>query len=98
MIVRFTPRALTDLHNIAAYIELDNPAAAKAVVDRIRRAIGYLQMFPLMGHQSYLSDTLEIVVPHLPFMVVYMVDDTAVSIITVFHTARDRDNYLDSID
>jgi addiction module RelE/StbE family toxin len=47
--VVWTEPALSDLEAIADYIALENPAAAKALVDRIVKHVGQLADHPLSG-------------------------------------------------
>ena len=49
--IRYSKEALRDLDDIWDHItqELQNPSAAKRVVDRIMDAVDQLRMFPLMG-------------------------------------------------
>ena len=47
--VVWTEPALSDLEAIADYIALENPAAAKALVERIVKHVGQLADHPLSG-------------------------------------------------
>jgi len=49
-----------------------------------------LEIFPESGRPGNAPPTREIVVPGLPYIVVYAVAGTDVEIIAVFHAARDR--------
>jgi plasmid stabilization system protein ParE len=67
--------------------------AAKAVVDRLFGSAELLISFPLMGHVGRVSGTFEWVVPRLPYIVVYEVDQAEGQVIVtaVFHGAQDRE-------
>jgi toxin ParE1/3/4 len=89
----FDDQALADLENIYNWIAEDSPATAKAVVDRLLSSVELLISFPFMGHAGHVPDTLEWVVPRLPYIVVYEVNRTQDQVIVtaVFHGAQDRE-------
>ncbi len=88
--LRFRLTALADLAEIYAYIREDDPNAARNVLRRIRGSVTRLEDFPLSGRDGMVPGTHELVVPGLPYIVVYGVETDYVDIIAVFHTARDR--------
>ena len=85
--------ALSDLEAVYDWIAKDNPAAAKAVVDRMFESIEHLAEHPHMGHAARDAGTFEWVVPRLPYIVIYEVHDAAdeVVIVAVVHGAQNRD-------
>jgi plasmid stabilization system protein ParE len=64
------------------------------VVDRLFSSTELLISFPFMGHAGHDPDTLEWVVPRLPYIVVYEVDRVRerVVVMAVFHGAQDRES------
>ena len=90
MRLRWRLSAVSDLADIRDFISKNDPEAARAVVDRVLRSVERLESFPKSGRAGQVSGTSELVVPGLPYIVVYTVDDTDISIIGVFHGARDR--------
>ena len=84
--------AYTDLERIFAWIAKDNPAAARAVVDRIFDAIDRLAEFPRMGRSGSVTGTHEWVVHGLPYIIVYTFDEQQdeLAVIAIFHGAQDR--------
>ena len=90
MIVRFTQIARADIAAIFEYISRDNPSAARHVVTAIENATDRLSQFPQSGRIGAIETTRELVVPRLPFIVVYRVINDTVEIIAVFHAAQDR--------
>jgi len=88
----FDDQALADIENIFSWISQDSPSAAKTVIDRLFSSIELLISFPLIGHTGRDPGTLEWVVPRLPYVVVYEVDQSAelVMITAVFHGAQAR--------
>ena len=88
MHVRWTESASKDLRGIARYIRKDNPAAARAVAKATLDAVESLGSFPLKGREGGIIGTRELVVPRLPYIVVYRVTRTAIQILHIYHGAR----------
>ena len=86
----FRRSALRDLEGIHRYISQDNPTAAQTVIARIRAASQRLILFPKSGRSGQVEDTRELVVPGLPYIVVYTVEGEEIDIRAVYHGARDR--------
>lgn len=89
MQVAFAAAAKRDLKAIINYIAQDNPVAAAKVSDAISAVAARLADFPEMGHAGRLPDTRELAVAGLPYLLVYHVARDVVTIIAVFHGARD---------
>jgi len=89
----FDDQAIADLEGIFNWIAQDSPATARKVTVRLLRSIELLTSFPFMGHVGHAADTYEWVVPRLPYVVVYQVDELhhRVVIAAVFHGAQERD-------
>jgi len=85
----FAQTARQDLRDIIDYIALENPAAAEKVFRAIVAVTRQLVDFPELGHAGRLPDTRELAVAGLPYLIVYQVARNAVTIIAVFHGARD---------
>ena len=90
MRLRWRLSAVSDLAEIRDFISESDPEAAGAVVDRVLRSVERLESFPNSGRVGRISGTRELVVPGLPYIVVYTTGDNDISIIGVFHGARDR--------
>jgi plasmid stabilization system protein ParE len=90
MKVRYRLSALTDLHNIHQYIAEADPMAARAVVQRIRKSITRLELFPKSGRRGVLGGTRELVVPGLPYIVVYIAEADYVDVRAIYHGARKK--------
>lgn len=90
----FDEKALVDLENIYNWIAKDNPAAAKAVVERLFASTEHLASFPQMGHVGRDDGTFEWVVPRLPYIVIYevYVERDEVIVTAVVHGAQDRED------
>ena len=87
--------AITDLENIAAYIALSNPTAAKALVQSLLNTIERLARFPLSGKIPTEIPELEyreIVAP--PCRVFYRLADDTVFIVHICREERDLRKFL----
>jgi addiction module RelE/StbE family toxin len=88
MQVRWTTAAAQDLEEIALYIQKDSESAAMATAKALFDAANSLDQLPSRGRVGRISGTRELVVPGLPYIVLYEVADTAVQILHIFHGAR----------
>ena len=88
MQVRWTTPAAQDLEEIALYIQKDSESAAMATAKALFDAANSLDQLPSRGRVGRISGTRELVVPGLPYIVLYEVADTAVQILHIFHGAR----------
>ena len=89
MRVVFAEPAARDLEDIIDFIALDSPSAAENVYRAIVAATERLGDFPRLGHPGRLPDTRELSVVSLPYVIVYQADMDLVTILAVFHGARD---------
>ena len=89
MRVVFADPAARDLEDIIDFIALDSPSAAESVYRAIVAATERLADFPRLGHPGRLPDTRELSVVSLPYVIVYQADMDLVTILAVFHGARD---------
>jgi toxin ParE1/3/4 len=87
--VRWLLSATVALRAIHAHIAVENPKAARRVVRGIRSATDHLRDFPASGRNGTVPGTREVVVPGLPYLLVYRVTDNEVQIIRIFHTAME---------
>lgn len=90
MKLRFTSHATRQLDHIAEYINEENPAAALRVGDRVRETARSLTRFPNLGRPGSETGTREIMVPGLPYIVVYRLAGDTVEILGIYHTAQLR--------
>jgi toxin ParE1/3/4 len=71
------------------YLAARNPKAASFVFTRIVASAKRLRQFPQSGRQGRFEGTSEVVVPGVPYIIVYRASATAVEILRVFHTSTD---------
>lgn len=88
MRVRWTPAARDDFRREIQYIAHDSPGAARAVARRIRDAARRLATYPEMGRPGQVLDTRELVVPHTPYTLAYIISGQVVEIVGCTHQAR----------
>jgi len=84
--LRVADRSLRVIH---ARIAMDNPQAAKHVLQGIREATSRLAMFPSSGRPGNVEGRRELVMPQWPYLVVYRIEADEVHILRVFHNATD---------
>ena len=90
MQIRWSPAAADDLQSIFEYIRSDNPAAAQRVIETIYDRTTAFAKHPYQGRRGRVEGTRELVLPPLPFIVVYRVLEAvdAVEIANVIHSAQ----------
>ena len=84
--------ALDDVKAQIAFIATHNPGAARRVADRLRDVAATLGE-TATGRPGRVAGTYEKLVPRLPYVIAYALDDAltrqAVVILRVIHAARD---------
>jgi toxin ParE1/3/4 len=80
--------AIADVDHIYDFIATNNAAAARAMVDKIDRAIDNLVAHPRMGRAGRLAGSRELVVSGTPYIVAYRLRGRAVELLDVIHAAR----------
>jgi toxin ParE1/3/4 len=90
MNIRYKARALRHLEQIHNHIAKDDPAAASRTAARIVHSIGRLSRFPWSARPGVVAGTRILVVPGLPYVVIYRVHEEHVDVIAILHTARRR--------
>lgn len=88
MRVRYTPRARDDLDTIYSYLEVQSPAAAAAVLRRIRARIDQLANFPLIAPMTELADVRGLPIVRYPYQAYYRIIDDEVVILHVRDARR----------
>ena len=90
MEIRWSAPAAEDLENICAWIDQDNPEAARRVARIIYEGCAQLMDFPNMGRaSSRMSGRRELAFPPLPYIAVYQIKEACVEISRIFHGAQD---------
>ena len=89
MQVRWTPAAADDLENIANYLFEKTPENAARLIREIYRTPAGLKDFPKRGGVGKKEGTRELVMPSLPYIIVYQVRSNTVYIVRVLHGSQD---------
>ena len=88
MRVRWLRKALRNLDDEAAYVAIEDPTAARLVVERVLNAIAMLVDQPGIGRPGRVPGTRELVVLKTRYFVPYRVRGQSIEILRVFHTSR----------
>ena len=87
--IRWTSAASADLEQIGFYLKDHNPQVARRTVLRLYEAALSLKRFPNRGRAGSQAGTRELVIPSLPYVIVYQVAGETVHIARVVHGAQD---------
>ena len=88
MLIEWSQTAEDDLIvALTWYIEQENAALGQKIADRIFAATDRLAVFPHSGRPGLLTGTRELVLPDLPYFIVYRVNARG-EIMRVLHTSR----------
>jgi len=90
MRLRWTTPAAEDLYRIVQHIQTDNPTTAARTAKTLYDGCVGLQKFPRIGRRGRVQGTRELVIPGLPYVVVYKVGDEVVEVLRIYHGAQDR--------
>ncbi len=71
MDIRWSPEAAADFAGIIEYIRRQNPPAAERIARSIYDSVTCLEQFPQRGRPGRADGTRELILPSLPFIVVY---------------------------
>lgn len=88
MTVVWSKRFARALHREYEYLRSNDPVNAVKVRDRIIRAAESLAQFPNRGRAWRLPEGRELVIPGLPYVLIYRVKIDQVLIVSLFHTSR----------
>jgi plasmid stabilization system protein ParE len=93
MKLRFTPRAIENLADIADYLNERNPAAARRVRAAIYDALATLLMFPDAGRPQTIEPVRKFVTSKYGYLIYYAADPASdeIVILNVKHPAQARD-------
>lgn len=85
--IKWTEHARDDLVSIIEWIDVDDPSSAQHVADAILEATERLVPYPLSGRIGRVIGTRELVVPRLPYVIVYAAEGANVAVLRVLHGA-----------
>jgi toxin ParE1/3/4 len=85
----WSPQAVEDLAALRAYIERDDPIAARKTALRIIEAVDTLiPANPKVGRPGRVPGTRELVIARTPFVVPYRLREGRIEVLRIFHGAR----------
>ena len=87
--VRWTQPAARDLTNICDYIkEHESAEAARRVALALFKAVSSLDRFPRRARPGRKAGTRELVLPGLPYLVVFRIRQDVAEVLRVLHGAQ----------
>lgn len=90
MLVRWTVPAAGDLQHIKSYLDQNHPHLSHSTIAKLSEGIRSLKALPERGRVGLKAGTRELVLPPLPYVVVYRVRPDAVEILRIYHGAQKR--------
>ncbi len=83
MMLRWTPRAVTDLEEISDYLTAASPQTWEHLLQRLEHLTNALLDFPLLGKRGLVPGTREFVLAGTPYILVFQAKQDAVVIVSV---------------
>jgi toxin ParE1/3/4 len=88
MRLRWSAAAADDLENITEYLFEKTPQHAPRLVRLLYDTLSSLKTYPNRGRPGKKSNTRELIVRSLPYIVVYQVSEDVVYIVRILHGAQ----------
>ncbi len=88
MELRWTEVAATDLERIGEFLLEETPYHGSRLVSEIFEASQVLLQFPYRGRPGRKVGTRELVLPSLPYLVIYTVSDDTIHVVRILHGAQ----------
>ncbi len=88
MKLRFTRQARRHIDATYDYVARHDTGAAESVLLRIESAFDRLIEYPQMGRVGRVAGTRELVIPGLPYIIVYRLRSGTLDVLAIQHTAR----------
>jgi toxin ParE1/3/4 len=90
MRIVWSETAIANLIEIRKYIEQDKPVAARRLAQRILDSAERLAEHTHLGHPGREPETRELIVAGTPYIIVYQIYRSRLSILAVLHAAQSR--------
>jgi toxin ParE1/3/4 len=84
------PSAAADLATISDYLTASLPAYRDRTINRIYNGVRDLKRFPYRGPRGKRPGTRELVLPRLPYVVIYRINNECIEVVRVLHGALRR--------
>ena len=88
MKLEVSQRFYSELRWQCTFLRERNPDAARKLRDRVLRSLARLEQFPDSGRSWRTAGTRELVIPGLPYIAIYRIQDNTVVVLSLLHTAR----------
>jgi addiction module RelE/StbE family toxin len=88
MQLRWTEDAAADLERIADYLFEKTPVHALRIVLQLYESPQILIQFPYCGRMGRKPGTRELVLPSLPYVLIYSVSEDAIHVTRILHGAQ----------
>jgi len=87
--IDWSPAALADLQAITEWVEQDRGMkTANRIARRIYEAVQSLRTMPYRGRHGRIENTRELVIPGLPYVIVYEISKERLVVLDVLHGAQ----------
>ena len=93
MRILWTEPARSDINAIWDYLMEHQAPGAERVASDLLRSVERLELFPHSGRPDRIEGTRELILPGLPWLVVYAPAPSEIVILRVIHAARDMANW-----
>ena len=90
MRIQWTPAAAADLEQINRYVDARYPHHREPTMRSLYGSIRSLREWPMRGRVGREPGTRELIVPPLPYIIVYRSTDSRIEILRIYHGAQDR--------
>lgn len=87
--IRYSADAQRDLAQIRDYYRREGASIGSGIGRRLRTRIDRLRRFPAAGRPGRVEGTRELVIPDLPYVVVYALEGEEAQILRVLHAAQE---------
>lgn len=89
MRIEWSAAAVADLQTITEWIEQDRGhETANRVARAIYKAVQSLRTMPSRGRYGRLENTRELILPRLPYLIVYQIAEERLIVLNVLHGAQ----------
>jgi len=90
MQIRWTVPAATDIENISRYLQQHYPGYRSKTLLALYRATKSLKRLAFRGRSGMVSGTRELILPSLPYIIVYRTKDDFVEVLRIYHASQHR--------
>lgn len=88
MRLRYTARALAEIEHLQDWLAERSPRGAARTASAIRRQLATLAAHPRKGRAGRVAGTRELVIIGTPYLAAYKIENEAIIVLAVIHSAR----------